>query len=722
MELLRNYKYHFGFLLIAIIAFCQIVFFVHPVKFDIIDYNYPFRYFIGECLQHGKLPLWNPYQNLGYPIHADPSSGAWYPIVWIIGYTSGYNIYTLGIELVFHIFIAGIGFYTLSKTLHVSNNTAFITGVSYMLCGIFIGNAQHLSFIISACWLPFVLNYYLKMAEGSGYMNSLKAALFLYLMITGGYPAFTIILFYLLLILFFYFAIKHLVDKQKNKLIVLIKQNLFFLITTLLMCSAMLLAIYQVMPYITRIHQFGIENALIGPFSPQSTISFLLPYASIKNSEFFNTDPSMTNAYFGIVLFLFFLYGLYIKKAVNYTILLGFAFFSLLASFGSYLPVRTFLFEYIPMMNLFRFPSVFRLFVIVGFIVVAGFSLDIFIKSEDKKQKSIVIRLSSFFIFLFISTLAYFLYNNNLDLLNFIKNDSFVYSKTSSIIEHIVFQSIIQIGVLALFIFIVLNVSQKNKAKFITLLIVIDLLISVQLNGPYTVYYDMFSAKGSHEHIKKSPTGFPLLADKNISEIQPDSLYFGPFWKNLNVFQKQISADGYNPFCLTGYEILRDSSSQLFSQIIQNKIVFLSDKTLGDDQVNQFKKDSAFTNKTLFFKKEDLDQIKTMHLEASLGDTVQLIYFAPDSFIVRTETQKTQLLTLLQNNYIGWEVYVNSQKAPHYTSNGALSSTIVPPGKNTVSFVYKNDTIKLAFYVSAISLILCLVIILNNLRRKKLQG
>src|SRR3990172_7237304 len=126
-------RFIYIFLLFAIsaLAFWQITFFVHPVKFDMIDFHYPWRYFIGECLQNGKFPLWNPYQDLGLPIHADPSSGVWYPFVWGIGYFLGYNVYTIGLEFWFHVFIAGIGFYKLAKTLKLSPPTAFIAAICY---------------------------------------------------------------------------------------------------------------------------------------------------------------------------------------------------------------------------------------------------------------------------------------------------------------------------------------------------------------------------------------------------------------------------------------------------------------------------------------------------------------------------------------------------------------------------------------------------------------
>ena len=273
MEKIRQNYFYIAFFAIAILAFWQIIFFIHPTKWDMIDCFYPWRFHIGECLQNGKLPFWNPYQNLGYPIHADPSSGAWYPFVWIIGYVFGYNIYAIGFELWIHVFIAAIGFYKLSQTLKLNKHTAFIAAVCYMLCGIFIGNAQHLPYVISACWLPFIINYYLRVGQEKIFSNSVKAAFFLFLLITGGYPAFTIILFYLLLIFFFYFGIKYFTH-DKKEMLRFFKRNILFFVLTILMSSGILFSVYEVAPYISRTSNFSVEEALFCPFSPQSSISF----------------------------------------------------------------------------------------------------------------------------------------------------------------------------------------------------------------------------------------------------------------------------------------------------------------------------------------------------------------------------------------------------------------------------------------------------------------
>jgi len=127
----ENYT-HYGVLIIVLLAgYWQIGLMQHPPKYDLIDQMYPWRYYIGECLQNSALPLWNPYEILGYPIHADPQSGAWYPFVWIIGYVYGYDIYSLSWEFFVHIILAGVGMFLLGITLRFDKNIALIMAVSY---------------------------------------------------------------------------------------------------------------------------------------------------------------------------------------------------------------------------------------------------------------------------------------------------------------------------------------------------------------------------------------------------------------------------------------------------------------------------------------------------------------------------------------------------------------------------------------------------------------
>ncbi|MES2141077.1 MAG: YfhO family protein [Bacteroidota bacterium] len=706
-------RFIYVFLLIGIsgLAFWQIIFFIHPVKYDMIDCYYPWRYFIGECLQNGKFPFWNPYQDLGYPIHADPASGAWYPFVWIIGYFGGYTIYTLGLEFWIHIFLAAIGFYKLAKTLNLSQPVSFIAAICFMLSGIFIGNTQHLGFVISACWLPFIINYYLKICEETTYINSVKAAFFMFLLITGGYPAFTIILFYLLLIFFFYYGIKILRDFEKKEVLKFLARNSLFLFLTLLLCSGILLSVYEVMPYITRTSQFTIAKALNGPFSPQSSLSFLLPFATTKNVDFFATDFALSNAYFGILMFLFFVLGVFLRKPFQYKIFSGFGLFSLAAAFGNYLPVREFLYNYVPGMNIFRFPSIFRLFTIISFILIGAFWLENFMQNDFEKNRRKIKNALIFLLVILISSVLVARLTGYLAIADFVKHDLFIFSKTSTISQHIAFQAIVQTIVVGLFLILVFKVNDKSRfLKYATAIIIFELIFSAQLNEPYTTYYGEFSAKAATNHIKKFPSGFPQLPDIALADVNPNEVYFGPFWRNVGAFQKQISAVAYNSFVFTGHEFFRDKTLPFYNNILKNKVVFLSDE-IAEEKTMETHIDSAFTSKTLFFNKKVFDQLNKTILESTSGDTAHLVYFAPDSFIVNTSTKSKQIITLLQNNYKGWEVFINQQPTTIYTSNKSTISVILPPGQNSVSFIYHNRGIMVALWVSIITMGVCILII-----------
>jgi hypothetical protein len=212
----KSYFPYVVLLIVVLISFFQVAFNLQPLKFDTIDCFFPWRFYIGECLQNGQLPYWNPYQDLGYPIHADPSSGAWYPVVWLIGSTFGYSIYSISFEFLLHIYLAGVGMFLLARTLKFETKFALMAGIAYMLSGFFVGNAQHLSYIISGCWLPFIIQQYLLLIEEKKAIHALQAGLFMFLSITGGYPAVTIILTYLLLTFYLIHVISLIRSKSYN--------------------------------------------------------------------------------------------------------------------------------------------------------------------------------------------------------------------------------------------------------------------------------------------------------------------------------------------------------------------------------------------------------------------------------------------------------------------------------------------------------------------------
>lgn len=711
MVKLKKYSPYILMFALVVVAFFQVSFFMHPLKYDAIDCFYPWRFHIGECLQNGQLPYWNPYQDLGYPIHADPSSGAWYPIVWIIGYFNGYSMYSIGFEYLFHVFFAGVGFYTLAKTLKFDPKFALIAAVAYMLSGFFIGNAQHLPYIISACWLPFVLNYYFRLKEEKTHLNSLKAAFFLFLMITGGYPAITVILFYLLLTFFLIQLIKLYQAKLGLEARIFIIRNFQFLIYTFILSGVMLVSIYQVSPYLSRLGDFDLKQALFSPFSPQSFISFLTPLASATHTDLFNSDLSMRNGYFGMFILLFFIIGSFVKKPLEIKVLFFFGLISLTAAVGEYLPVREFMFRYVPMMNVFRFPSVFRLFFILGAILTGVYYLQLVFKGKEVKLKPLIvgaISLGTIFLVLIITARM----KGYLGLKEFISNNLFHENQTSTFWQNVAFNSIVQLGFILAFILILWKIKDRQKVLIgIMILSITDLFIATQLNSRYTVFSDQVVAAEASKNVKQLPKGFPPQQNISIEESGHLPGIGQPFWQNLNSFQKQISAEGFNSFSFTSYEFLESEYPQLFSEVKKNKVLLLSDTICHEKDLQKFKKDSLFRSNQLFFNESNFTYLKERSFQPSVGDTAFIKSYDASNFAIASNVKHRRLLTLFQKEYKGWKAYVNDKEVRIFKSNLNFLTIMLPPGKTEVRFEYKNPTLKIAFYLSAFFLFLAISVI-----------
>lgn len=712
MTKLKQYIPYLLLFALVVIAFFQVSLFIHPLKYDAIDCFYPWRFHIGECLQNGQLPIWNPYEDLGYPIHADPSSGAWYPVVWIIGYFNGYSLYALSVEFLLHVFLGGVGFYMLCKTLKFATTFALIAAITYMLSGFFVGNAQHLTYVISACWLPYVLNFYFRLTDEKSFINCLKAAFFLFLMITGGYPAITIILFYLLLTFFIIQVIKLYRANLKSEIFSFVFRNFQFFIYTVLFSLVMLVSIYQVSPYLSRFGDFELAHALHSPFSPQSFISFLTPLASITHTDTFVNYPSMRNGYFGIFIFLFFILGIFIKKPLHIKVLFFFGLFSLTAAVGEYLPIRELLYRYVPMMNVFRFPSVFRLFFLFGAILTGIFYLQSVFKNKEWKVKPIIVGVISLCL-LFSGLLIVALSKGYLSISGFMENHLFQESRTSTVWENIGFNSIIQLVVLVVSLLLLWRMKNRKKLLFsIVLLCTVDLVVSVQLNAQYTIYNERFIVADIAEKVDELPKDFPPQQDMTIDAGAHLPGLGQPLWQNLNCFQKQITAKGFNSFSFTSYEMLEGEYKPLFTEVIKNKILLLSDSVYSENDLAKFKEDSLFKSHQLFFGEADYLFLKERVFKASVSDTAYLKSYDASNFSIVSNVKEARMLTLFQKDYLGWNAYINGDKVSIFKSNLNFMTVIVPPGESEINFKYENPVLNIAFYISSGFILLAIFLIL----------
>lgn len=128
------------------------------VPWDSKDQFYPTLYFVGESIQNGESPFWNPYVFGGYPSVSDPQSMMFSPLalslMLLVDHPSIQWFDT--IEL-FHLLLAGVGVLLLLVRLGCSPTAGLYGAFVYMFGGSAAGRMQHVPMIYAYACFPFAL-------------------------------------------------------------------------------------------------------------------------------------------------------------------------------------------------------------------------------------------------------------------------------------------------------------------------------------------------------------------------------------------------------------------------------------------------------------------------------------------------------------------------------------------------------------------------------------
>lgn len=669
-KILRN-----NFQILFILFFgliCYYFLWLNPfsMKWDLAEQYLPWRHFLGKSLLNETIPFWNPFQLGGYPSYADPQSGFWYYPTWVIGMLFGYSMRVIELEVLALIILAGIGFYKLLLKLEVHKNTALLFSISYMCSGFIVGNAQHLTWISASAWLPWLFYHYLYIRNDIKNLNTIWFLIVLYLFISSSYPAFAIVSAYLM---FFDQVILFLKSKQK----------LYFLIHKSLLLFLIIIVLFPIIysldtsiDYFSRGDSLSLKKVLQHPFSWQSLLSLIAPFASFKNPELFKTDISMSNAYIGIfpiIIILLSFINASIKKNSSWLLL---AFLFLLVGFGEQTPLRAILYEYLPGFNLFRFPALFRLFFIISILIYSA------------KQYESINFYSKKSIYLLISILSVLIVSIILNLNSWhpfqITSLTKLYKEfeTTTFIQHIIYQ----FAFLSIFILLIIwIVAKKKSVNFIILLCCIELLISVRLNAMATMVLETRTVEvdqliSSAPETFVTPNNSPL-----VNNIDQNYEYRWPLNWNMNCYFGQIAIDGYNPFVLKTFNSLSDS--KLKDSIWKNGWYYLVDSILICDTPNSINSNDAWV---------DINTPRNFNSthESSTHSEISNINFSPTKFQFDINSEKGSNVVFAQNPYYGWKSFIDEQETEITTVNFAHQLIQVPKGKHKVKWVFDDKTLK----------------------------
>ena len=251
---------------------------------------------------------------------------------------------------------------------------------SYMLSGLFIGNTEHITMLVSFAWLPLALAGVHGWLEHRQRHDLWILGIALLLMLTGGYPGTNLIAF-LFVGLYALTKILELWPQEgagRFLLAGLLPLGMVCLVAALLSGISLLPSFADLNGYTDRGGGLSYKKSVESNMLPVWTLlSLFIPAASFDTPlHFFGGDNSlsMINSYFGLITLALALFA-YITAGPEepYLCLAGIA--ALLLALGSRAVLRGFLYER-PLFQIVPASSLFRGIFILFFALLAGIGLD----------------------------------------------------------------------------------------------------------------------------------------------------------------------------------------------------------------------------------------------------------------------------------------------------------------------------------------------------------
>jgi hypothetical protein len=677
-----NLKTVLLFLAVLFVAYLPITTFQFFIKNDAFNGYFPPKFFMSESIHAGHLPLWNPYINFGIPQYGDMSSGYWSPVTWLMASTIGYNAYTFTLEILFYIILGGIGVYKLLGIWQVDKKVRLIAGIAFMCCGYNIGHLQHFNWLSGAAFLPWCLWAYLKAIDKFSFKSIARAALLFYLLFSSAHPGISIGAFYFFLaVMIFHLFSKRKSGNQKDTLKQSLKIHSLLILLLLLLSAGMISGYLDILPHFSRGEKLNLQTALDGPSNIQSWVSTILPFASVKNDSFFNTELTVRNCYFSLTLLLFFILA-FLKKKTRWQLFLLFTalFFALLSSGGMF---KLAAYKLMPGISYVRLNGEFRIFTLLCFIIIAAIELDKWIK-EKNRFEGLVKKLFLAINIILLAVIVIGIYRAIINKESFIfslKNiiaDGSLSGSLKKLIDAVTFydtfwiQGIIQLIILRVIRYCLIH----QKMKLLVKVVMVDMILATLLNIPYTGVGNT-SLASVQQVLNKSTKGIPIPILHPIKNNDTLTRAENELIGDWSMYNKQIG---------TARQVVYPINLKLSDTYFENEN--------ADQSISVKDRPYLFTA-----------QLSNEKIMPSTTDTIKVKDFSPDKISIEANTQMRTNLVYLQNYYPHWFYKDQTGKKPVIKAGINFMSAPLNNGQNNISFSFEPVLIKWMMAISALSFI-----------------
>ncbi len=423
------------YLVILCLIFIIVILFFNPLFFgrmfyfrDIFQNHFPVKKISAEVMQTGEFPLWNPYQSFGQPLLANLNYASLHPLCLFFLFLPYDFAFNFGIIL--HFFLAGFFFYLLARDFDLRVGSSLLGSLIFLLSGYILSLGNLYNALATTAWLPLTFLFFRRGLRERGWLNLIGASLSLAIQFFGGEP----VSLALTLLLLFIYSFFHK-SATKNSLYEKCK-NLLYLGSVSLI--ALMLSMIQLFPFLRllmhsqRWQGLPYREVTKWSFNPLRLVELFVPqmlgnpttlyFKEFCGQSFYDKSfPFIISIYLGILPLLFVLTAFIIRwnretKCWSFLLVL-----SLLLSFGQYLPFHRFIYNLIPVLKIFRYPTKFFVLVTLSLAMLAAFGAESLIYAEEKGKRNASLRkklhylfyLSIFLILFFIALYVWMIFSPN---------------------------------------------------------------------------------------------------------------------------------------------------------------------------------------------------------------------------------------------------------------------------------------------------------------------
>lgn len=706
---------------------------------DIVSQVYPWRLTAIEILKQGQFPLWNSYSFLGYPLLANITTAAFYPLNIFYFLFSATTAWSLIVFL--QVLLSLLFMYFYLSSLKISSVPSIIGALSFAFCGFMMTKLEWATGGQAGMWLPLFLILVDQIIKKPSFLKIILASLVLATINLGGHFQVPV---YVLGFSFVYAVFRIINLEEKKHLKIKILSLLAVLIFGFTLVAFQLLPTLELYKLSIREGEGYIKGYNFGLLPFKHLVVFLAPdffgHPSTLNYSGFWNYHEMTG-YFGLIPLIFALSAIFLKKDKQ-TI-----FFSILT-----LTILSFILPtpWAKIPYLFSFPAIgtssaTRLFFLLGFLAstMAAFGSDALFKNWSKAKSKFLKQMILIFLVLLGITVIALSHKMMVSLRNLI----------------------LPWGLFLAFFFMFLMTFLKDKRKPLLLffwfsvifLTVFDLFRFGWKYNPFIKKEMLFPTTPIIEYLQKQEKPFRVLAEKGI---MPSNMWisykldfpvgYDPIYPQRTATFLTVASGGKfeNPAGRYG-EIkqfdsplvdLMNVKYLLVSKDKQEKNNNLEEKILlpkfrlvfEDRSVQVFENTTALPRAFIVYNYEiqkdgakifesllrsDFDLSKQITLEEILPFSLKEGVINEVSYSSKTngdsevlvDQSGDGLLFVSDSYYPGWQAFVDGEETKIYRADYNFRAVVVPAGEHKVIFKYKPKSFKIGVYLSSGALILILV-------------